>query len=322
MAESRGPGSIGTRTNPAKVPASTRGHSIAFPGPIGGDAWNRGARAAGLVPFAGEEGPPSAQRRAEQLVRRFAGRIGGGVFKHILRADVAKGLRERIQLPSLIHQKGSSLCGPAALLYDLLTRDPVAYVEYVIALYETGVGHLGKLEVKPGNDLKQHDPGTTVEASDWIALASLRDSENYFFDYQAADDEFAGITLPHELEDWFRKTGYTDVVDEARVVVDQEEDNVQRADAHFRDGYRVCLFIHSNMLDKAKQSTGSATPDHWVVLTSRVSFGTAVIDSESKRTISFTIYTWGKGRWRVPDTGALTVDDFLDNYYGYVAARY
>lgn len=323
MACSRGPGTIGTRQNPGRIREGLRGHTQAFPGPVGSDAWNAAARAAGTLPGGpGKGAGPSARQRAEDLVLRFAGRLGGGVFRCILRSAVARGLLERIRVPSTINQAASSLCGPAALLYDLATRDPVAYASYVIALYETGVGYLGTLEVKPGTDLREHDPGTTVEASDWIALASLRDSENYFFDYQEAANEFAGITLPGELEDWFRRTGYTDVVNEARVVVDEDEENIRQADGLLRSGYRVCLFIHSNMLNKSTQSEWSATPDHWVVLTSPVSFGTAVVGTEARRTVSFRIYTWGQGRRGVPETGVLTVDEFLDNYYGFVAARY
>lgn len=322
MATSRGSGTIGTTTNPGRIPEGIRGHEMAFPGPIGGDAWMRAAREAGFVSGGVQKAAPSAQERAAEVIRRFAGRMGVAAFLHIPRAAVARGLLERIQIPSAINQAGSSLCGPASLLYDVATRDPVAYAEYVISLYEEGVGHIGRLEVRPGSDLKEHDPGTTVEASDWIALASLRDSENWFFDYQEASDAFAGITLPHELEDWFRRTGYTDVVDDARVIVDQEEENVLRADDYFGRGYRVCLFIHSNMLYKEKQSNGSATPDHWVVLTSRVLFGSTMVGSETKRTIAFTIYTWGEGHRAVPQTGILTVDEFLDNYYGFVAAKY
>ena len=323
MAASRGPGTIGTKQNPGRVPEGIRGRSLAFPGPVGGDAWTEAARKAGALPGGpGKRVAPSARQRAEEIVRQFAGRTKPGVFKYILRSAVAKGLLQRVQEPSMIDQAASSLCGPAALLYDLATRDPEGYATYVISLYETGLGVIGKLEVTPGADLKEHDPGNTVEASDWIALASLRDSENYFFDYQEAANEFAGITLPGELEDWFRKTGYTDVVNDARVIVDQEEANIQRADDYFRKGYRVCLFIHSNMLYKSKQSNGSVTPDHWVVLTSSVSVGMTIVETVPKRTISFTIYTWGKGRKPVPETGVLTVDEFLDNYYGFVAARY
>lgn len=317
MAGARGLGSLGTNHHDGKIPPGITGRSFAIPGPVGSDAWKLVAGDAEL-----NEEPPTAQRQAEELIRDFAARPGGGVFHKIARSKVAEGLLERVYNPSAIHQKGSSLCGPAALLFDLATRDPVSYVRYVTSLYETGVGKIREITVEAGGDLREYDPGQNVEASDWIALASLRDSENYFFDYQDANDEFAGITLPGELEDWFRKAGYAEVVNDARVVVDQEEENIRRAHSYYLQGFRVCLFIHSNMLSKSTESDGSMTPDHWVVLTSPVEHKLTTIDGGLVKTISLHIYTWGQGRWRVPKDGVLRLDDFLNNYYGFVAARY
>lgn len=317
MAGSQKYGSLGSEHHDGRIPPGITGRSFAFPGPIGSDTWYR-ASGATLV----NKEPPTAQQRAEELVRQFASRPGGGVFKRISRAKVADGLVVRVYNPSAIHQKVSSLCGPAALLFDLASRDPIAYVTYVIALYEHGKARIRDIEIVPGTDLKDYDPGNRVEASDWIALASLRDSENYFFDYQDATDEFAGITLPGELEDWFRKVGYAEVVNDARVIVDQEEENILRANGYFQRGFRVCLFIHSNMLNKSTESSGSVTPDHWVVQTSAVTIGMTVIGAETKRTIALRIFTWGEGRRPVPQTGVLLLEDFLDNYYGFVAAKY
>jgi hypothetical protein len=39
--------------------------------------------------------------------------------------------------------------------------------------------------------------------------------------------------------------------------------------------------------------------------------------------ISCTVFTWGQGFYRMPPVGkTVSVDSFLDNYYGYVAAKY
>lgn len=316
MAGSSSLGPLGAPPHRGIVPAGMRGRSFAFPGPVG-------MRTGAAVPAAdgSDSRPLTREQRAEALVHAFASRPGGGVFTKIVRRRVAEGLMVRIWVPSAINQGTSSTCGPAALLYDLAVRDPEAYVQYVISLYENGLGRIGALEVRPGSDLKAFDPQGRVEASDWIALASLRDSENWFFDYQEDSDAFAGITLPGELEGWFRKAGYSDVVNEARAIVDQEEENIRAADAHFALGYRVCLFIHSNMLNKSSQGSGSATADHWVVQTGSVTFGVAPVEGEVKKTIALQIYTWGEGRRAVPQSGILPLDDFLDNYYGFVAAR-
>jgi len=258
--------------------------------------------------------PPSAQDRAKALVAAFAGRTGPGAFKNIVRADVARGLTARIDHPSLINQAGSSLCGPAALLFNLATRDPVAYAKLIIALYEHGEAHLAQLYVKAEKDLKNYDPKGKIEPADWIGLASLRDSENWFFDYQSVDDEFAGITLPSHLEGWFKKIGFSKVVNETNLVFGKAESNIREADRLYRDDYWVCLFINANLLSAADQGSRSTTPDHWVVLQSNVDI--------TASTISFDVYTWGDGKRHVPSVPPLSLGQFSHNYYGYVAAKY
>ena len=258
--------------------------------------------------------PPSPQERAKALVAAFAARTGPGAFIHIVRADVASGLTARVDRPSLINQAGSSLCGPSSLLFNLATRDPVTYVKFIIGLYERGDARIGQLEVKPGKDLKGYDPAGKIAPADWIGLASLRDSENWFYDYQSVDDEFAGITLPSHLEGWFKKIGFSKVINETNLVFGKAEGSIVAADRLYKDNYWVCLFINANLLSAADQGSGSATPDHWVVLQSDVTI--------TAGNIAFDVYTWGDGHRHVPSTPPLSVASFSRNYYGYVAAKY
>ena len=142
------------------------------------------------------------------LIARFASETGKGVFEHIRRADVAAGLKERIVDANKIDQRGSSLCGPTVLVRTIASTDPVAYVRYVTDLYDHGRSVIGRLVVEPGEDLRSYDLAQQLNAADWIALASLRDSENFLFDYDEVSDQFSGITLPSHLEDWFREAGF------------------------------------------------------------------------------------------------------------------
>ena len=261
------------------------------------------------------EPPLSSQEKAHLVFDAFAARGGGGVFTHILRADVARGLHDRIDTPSLINQGSSSLCGPSALTLNVATHNPVAYVKFVIALYEGGVAELQKLHIKAGADLRAYDPAGKVAPADWIPIASIRDSENYFFDYQATENEFAGITLPAEMEAWFKKIGYSRVINETNLLTDQSEKNIRDADRLFKDDYWVCLLINDKLLDPEKQDSGSMVPTHWVVLTSDVKISGGLI--------SFEVFTWGDGHYQVPHGKApLTLEHFFDVYYGYVAAKY
>ena len=252
--------------------------------------------------------------RAMQLIAAFETRLLAGAFPQLQRAEIAQGLRERVRNPALINQGGSSLCGPSALLFNLARMTPDAYVEFAISLYENGYGRLGTLEVKPSSDLKAYNPPRgSIDPVDWMTAASIRDSENWFFDYQSVQDEIAGITVPSSLAKWYKAAGFTDVKDETNLFFYKTLENARTASALFDSGYVVSLFINSNMLSALNQRKSSLTPDHWVVLTSRM----RLFD----QSVSFEVFTWGSGIFKVPSAGTLTGKEFLSNYYGYVAAK-
>lgn len=278
----------------------------------------RGSGPLGLAEsqLSGLVNPPSRKERAQAIVTAFAARSRAGRFVHIARADVARGLLERVVRPDGISQSRTSLCGPAALLFNLATRDPVGYVQFVIDLYEKGTARAGGLKVTPGKDLLEYDPKTRLDAVDWIPLASLRDSDNWFFDYQSADNDFSAMTLPNNLVGWFRKIGFKQIVNETNLVITKDEKSIREAARLYRDEFWVCLFVNEQLLDPAKQEKLSLTASHWIVLTSDVT----ILNGN----LSMTVFSWGDGHRAVPydPTQTLSVTNFLRNYYGYVAARY
>ena len=255
---------------------------------------------------------PTARAAAQALVTAFGARPGGGRFSGISRAAVASALTQRIATPGAISQSVLSLCGPAALLFTTARDDPTRYAQFIIDLYEKGQAKLGNLDIAPGADARTYAPPPSVNAADWIGLASIRDSANWFFDYQSAKNQFAGITMPNELVQWFKEAGYTEVINETNTFFNKNRLNALKASHLFNLGYKVSLFISAKMLRATEQTDNSSTPDHWVVLTS----GILLVPS-----VRLTVYTWGRPRYRIPQGSALTESDFLDNYYGFVACR-
>jgi hypothetical protein len=238
-----------------------------------------------------------------------------GAFK-INRTVVANGLFERIRDPSKIGQGSSSLCGPAALLYTIARSDPKKYVQFAINLYESGSASLGKLliDVK-GEDVTTYTPPKSdIHPVDWMTLASIRDSETWFFDYHSETDKVAGITMPSSLEDWFRKAGYTEIINETNIFLTKDEVNARKASDLYKKAYNVSLFINALMLDADKHDEDSWTPDHWVVLTSPITI--------TENSIMFFIFTWGTQSRVVPRKGSLSKKSFLNNYYGFIACKH
>lgn len=264
----------------------------------------------------------AAQDDAKKLVDQFAARTnsGGGLWLHIKRADLAAGLRARVHNPDIISSDGTSLCGPAAFAHDLAIDDPVGYVKAAIDLWETGSAVIGTQLIKPKKDLKTYKlpATTTINPADWILLASMRDTDNWFFDYQEEGDDLSAITMPHTMEKWFKQAGYTDVLNETNAVACKDLANARKASSLFSKGYKICLFINSAMLYAATHNDASFFPDHWVGLCTGMMITGIEGDPASK--VSFKVYTWGRVQ-SVPQSGDLSIKHFLNNYYGYIACR-
>jgi hypothetical protein len=154
-----------------------------------------------------------------------------------------------------------------------------------------------------------------MDQVDWMTMASLRDSENFLLDYDDAKKQFAGITTPGGLADWFRRAGYSDVQEETNLEFHKGSGTLDDANKLFDKGYRICLFIRAEMLTEAEQSqSGSILDAHWAVQRSRIDVAAGKVRLK--------VFTWGEGEYQIPHGSKdLSLGDFLDNFYGYVAAR-
>jgi hypothetical protein len=270
----------------------------------------------------------------ENMIHEFETRKGDAAFTEILRTDVADFLRIRIKDPSEIDQGQSSLCGPAVFIYCLAKKKPKVYARYVIDLYEKGEATIGRLKVKPGHDCKNYKLPIESEmvGVDWIALAGLRDSENAFLDYDEYNDQVAGITLPSSVSKWFAHGDFSAIRNNTNLVFDKGVSALLKVNQLYMSGACVCLFVGANLFNG--KSGGKAHADHWVVLESSI-----LIDGKpasqfkaqeqkmngnklGSKKIEFSVYTWAESSRKVnkyyPN---LTVEEFLDYFYGYVAVQ-
>lgn len=248
---------------------------------------------------------------ALSLIDNFPPLPKGRPFPRIDQADVVAGLRERVNDPYKQDQGAASLCGPAAFFYCVLNYKPELYVQYVIDLFTTGKARIGSLEVEPRPSCRVYQPPKDkIAAVDWIALASLRDSENAILDYASADDTASGITRPRTLASWLRDIGYQGVRDDTNYYISKGRKEIEAFDRDIRVNRDVCLLVNDNMLSAHTNKQKSTICNHWIVV------------DEAPRLngdqISVSVYSWGKP-CRIPDSGPLSVRDFSLNFYGYVS---
>ena len=244
----------------------------------------------------------------ESILASFEAGSGNGAFPWVNRSQVALGIRNRLRDPDMIDQGDASLCGPASFLYCVIKDYPETWVTYVTQMYLTGRARIHGLEVKPSRDcLNAKLSG--IKAVDWVALASLRDSENTFFDYQDSSNKVGGITMPGTLAGWFERAGYRQVTNETNVFFTKGTDTMRTALGLVGQRRRVCMFVNDTMVNRPTQAGGTfSTANHWVVLTGG--------DGIHGDKIGLKLWTWGKTKNMVGfDTGKI-----VSNFYGYVAA--
>lgn len=260
--------------------------------------------------------PLEKHRFAAGMVCDFLKRSGWIYFPKLNRNEVGVGMLMRIANPGILKQGGASLCGPAALLFNVAHDNPAQYARFAIDLFEKGRARIGRLLIEPGKDVRNFLPPTasSMHQVDWMTMASIRDSENWVLDYDTYEKAFAGMTLPGELAHWFRLAGYSDVREETNLYFNKGTGTIDDANRLFAKGYVIVMFINAQMLEAKNQTESSNIPNHWVVLRSEIDRTGGKVKLEA--------FTWGVGKYQIPGVGdQLSVDDFLKNFYGYVAGK-
>lgn len=241
---------------------------------------------------------------------------------------VQQELKARIAKKTFPDQGSSSLCGPAAFFYALLMDRPDIYRQVVNELWESGKTKIGSLKLEPSKDcqnptkfFKHNDDNKKedipkISAIDWMTLASLRDSENTFFDYQSPDNELSGITMDGSIKSWFNKigatkeasTGFNYLLGKNLSIKD-----VLSLNRYIDGNHHILVLIGAGMLN---YGTGSSK-NHWIVWKSKLTLknGSEITEQTAlTEKVSLELFSWGEvGNQLKTD---LTLEGVLDHLYG------
>lgn len=259
-----------------------------------------------------------AKKFALALIDAFAARTGPQAFTRLRRPAVAHELRQRVLNPTRVNQGAAALCPSASVVY-LEARDrPVHYVVFVTQLFEQGRSSIRGWRIAPSQRLRNYLPPVTgIAEADWIPMASIRESEEWFWSNR---DVFSdGGTYSDVIARWLVKAGYTDVRDNSSRSQTETERNLRLAGAYHDLGYMILLVIDAAVFERVDRR-----PDekwmHVVTLTTPIRF---VPNMHDMPAVDFTVQTWGRKRRMIPDgAGCMLLGEFLRYYYGFIAARF
>lgn len=229
----------------------------------------------------------------QKAIARFEGSTRPGVWPYIPKGELIGDIKRTVANPFNVAQGRTPLCGPAAIVFELVSRLPRRYVEICQRLYETGKFQARTHLVEPSETLVKSRVRSGITLADWMLMATLRDTENALFPVEAGSGDFVmGLTTPWEIKGWtFDLLEYDDAEYESLYVYGEFE--AMRRAKRVRDrGGVAFLMIHTAMLGSSEPAV--AHPNHWVSFLGGLAIDEGTWYVWDSGHIQFDCYSWGR----------------------------
>lgn len=259
---------------------------------------------------------PGPADRVGQAIDEFAASGAPGVWPGIPKAELIADVRNTVANPYNVDQQKTPLCGPAAIVFELVSRNPMYFVSICRQLFEAGqFTTLSGRVVRPSDTLKSSRSPRPVSAADWLVQATLRDAENAIFPVEPTSGPIAmGITTPWEMKGWTGELlGFSDVKFESTLFYGEFEAMRKAQEARAAGGVAF-LLIHGALLDNPAPFVGH--PNHWISFLGNLIITPGTWWRWDSGQISFDCYSWGRRHSVNAREGK-----FEDYFFGVVTGR-
>lgn len=254
----------------------------------------------------------------DRQLAKFARSSQAGVWNHLDKHQIISDIRHRLSDPYQIQQGEQPFCGPAAVVFELIRKQPDRYIEICQSLYEHGCfdGYTKKITV--AGRLCRSYGNLRMAQADWMLLATLRDCANTIVPVHPKAPklirELGGMTKPWEISGWVRELlGYTQTKSHP-TPLSGEFRALQEADNIIKSGGVAFALINSQGLLGNNSFIASRFhriyPNHWVTMLGELSIEPPTKITKNKQSrIKFDIYSWGR-KIQV-NTDAANIKDFF-----------
>ncbi len=200
----------------------------------------------------------------QEAITKFEQSNKLGVWTYIPKNELIADIKRTVSDPlQNVAQGRTELCGPAAIVFELVSKQPHRYVEICQDLYELGRFRGRTKEVRPSQTLLGSRVRSSTTVADWMLMTTLRETENAIFPVEETSGPVAmGLTTPWEMKGWsYEILGYDQVEYESTYIYGEFE-ALRKAQKTRNQGGVAFLMIHSAMLGGSEPSL--AYPNHWV----------------------------------------------------------
>ncbi len=242
---------------------------------------------------------------------RFANSPQTGVWNHLDKQQIVNDIRTRLADPFQVEQGGNPFCAPAAVVFELIRKQPHRYIDICQSLFERGSFDGFTKPIVAAGRLCRSYGNLRMAQADWMLLATLRDCANLLVPVNPRSPkiirELSGITKPWEVSSWVRELLGYQTTKSYPTPLWNEFRALGEANSTIDAGGVAFALINSDGLLGNPSFLVSRFhrifPNHWVpilgnisiVRTDGTSIGSTTQVANKKRTrVNFEIYSWGK----------------------------
>lgn len=240
----------------------------------------------------------NSSAQALAALTAFARSPQPGVWPHLDKHAIVKEMRSHLHNPYSVNQGHQPFCGPASVLFELVRKFPLRYVELCHSLYETGGFQSTTQFIQTSERLRQASKDiVNLGPADWMVLATLRESENLIFPVEPNAPEIirnlAGMTKSWEMLGWVREILGYDHADYLHTYVLRDLTALKKAQAAIDQGGVAFGLITANAL-LSKMPPKVMAPNHWVALVGNIDIKKGTFGNHDSGQVSFDVFTWAK----------------------------
>jgi hypothetical protein len=239
--------------------------------------------------------PSTPVQQALEAIALFEKSSTPSLWQFLDKATIIAEMRSRVSDPFKINQGQQPFCGPTSILFELVRKQPLRYVQICQSLFTAGYFQAKTKRIDAPERLRQSSKDNLLMGqADWLVLATLRQAESLIFPVDPDAPTFirnlSGMSFSWEMKGWVREIlGYSQ---SDYLMTYKEKDLFALRDAANTiklGGVAFALITAKGLLGTASTTEADvpvAMPNHWVTV-----LGNVVIKDGK---VSFDVYTWGR----------------------------
>jgi hypothetical protein len=229
-----------------------------------------------------------------------------GVWTYLDKSQLIREVRSRVSNPFRVNQGQQPFCGPASIVFELIRKQPLRYIQNCRSLFETGQFQGYSRTIQASEKLRQTSIGQLRMAhADWMMLSTLRESENLIFpvDPNAPQiiQNLGGMTKSWEMAGWVEEIlGYSTVEYHHAYLIRDLKVLQKGVEAIAQGGVTFLLITANGLLRDQPINTKQesrivkplALPDHWITLLDDVTIQPGLRWNPDSGHVGFNTFSW------------------------------